>query len=222
MPLATSSPLVMPPKMLMKIDRTFGSLLMTSSAPAITSALAPPPMSRKLAGLPPTWLTMSTRAHREPGAVGDDADGAVEADVLQALARAPPARASSRTWVASYSLVVGVAEHRVVVEGDLGVERVHLAVGREDQRVDLDEVGVALDVGACRASAGCRPRRRWPAGSSFAASTHARHCASVEPVDRDRSGSWRWRRGSPPRPPRSRRRPAPTACRGAAWPRGRA
>ena len=60
MPLATSSPLVMPPKMLMKIDFTLGSLLMTSSAPAITSALAPPPMSRKLAGLPPTWLTMST------------------------------------------------------------------------------------------------------------------------------------------------------------------
>ena len=60
MPLATSSPLVMPPKMLMKIDRTFGSLLMTSRAPAITSALAPPPMSRKLAGWPPTWLTTST------------------------------------------------------------------------------------------------------------------------------------------------------------------
>ena len=60
MPLATSSPLVMPPKMLMKIDRTLGSLLITSRAPAITSALAPPPMSRKLAGLPPTWLTMST------------------------------------------------------------------------------------------------------------------------------------------------------------------
>ena len=60
MPLATSSPLVMPPKMLMKIDRTSGSLVITSRAPAMTSALAPPPMSRKLAGLPPTWLTMST------------------------------------------------------------------------------------------------------------------------------------------------------------------
>ena len=35
MPFATSSPLVMPPKMLMKIERTFGSLLMTSSAPAM-------------------------------------------------------------------------------------------------------------------------------------------------------------------------------------------
>ena len=66
MPFATSSPLVMPPKMLMKIDRTFGSLLMTSSAPAITSAFAPPPMSRKFAASPPTWLTMSTVAIARP------------------------------------------------------------------------------------------------------------------------------------------------------------
>ena len=34
----------------LKIDFTRGSLLMTSRAPAITSALAPPPTSRKLAG----------------------------------------------------------------------------------------------------------------------------------------------------------------------------
>ena len=85
MPLATSSPWVMPPKMLMKIDFTFGSLLMTSSAPAMTSALAPPPMSRKLAGLAADLVDDVERAHGQPGAVGDDADGAVEADVLQAL-----------------------------------------------------------------------------------------------------------------------------------------
>ena len=40
-----------------------------------------------------------------------------------------------------------MTEHGVVVERDLGVERVHLAVGREDERVDLAQVGVALDVG---------------------------------------------------------------------------
>ena len=66
MPFATSSPLVMPPKMLMKIERTFGSLLITSSAPVITSAFAPPPMSRKFAASPPTWLTMSTVAIASP------------------------------------------------------------------------------------------------------------------------------------------------------------
>ena len=41
MPLATSSPRVMPPKMLMKMDLTVSSLLMTSRAPAITSASGP-------------------------------------------------------------------------------------------------------------------------------------------------------------------------------------
>ena len=59
-PLATSSTRVMPPKMLTKIDRTAGSELMTSSAAAMTSALAPPPMSRKLAAEPPHWLTTSS------------------------------------------------------------------------------------------------------------------------------------------------------------------
>ena len=38
-----------------------------------------------------------------------------------------------------------MAETRVVVERHLRVERVHLPVGREDQRVDLHEVGVAVD-----------------------------------------------------------------------------
>ena len=85
MPFATSSPLVMPPKMLMKIDRTFGSLLITSSAPVITSAFAPPPMSRKFAGCAADLAHDVDGAHREPGAVGDDADVAVEPDVLQAL-----------------------------------------------------------------------------------------------------------------------------------------
>ena len=115
MPLATSSPLVMPPKMLMKIDRTSGSLLMTSSAPAMTSALAPPPMSRKLAGLPPTWLTMSTVRHGEPGAVGDDADVAVEADVLQALLVGRLLALVAHLG-GVVLLVVGVAELGVAVE----------------------------------------------------------------------------------------------------------
>ncbi len=60
MPLATSSPRVMPPKMLMKTERTLSSWLITSSAAAITSALAPPPMSRKFDAAPPTWLTTSS------------------------------------------------------------------------------------------------------------------------------------------------------------------
>ena len=34
---------------------------------------------------------------------------------------------------------------RVVVDGELGVERAHLALGRHDQRVDLAEHRVASD-----------------------------------------------------------------------------
>ena len=58
MPLATSSQAVMPPKTLTKTDLTSGSPRMISRPFAMTSAEAPPPMSRKLAGLtPPCVLT---------------------------------------------------------------------------------------------------------------------------------------------------------------------
>src|SRR5687768_9041886 len=59
MPRATSSPRVMPPKMLIRIAFTFGSSRMILKAAATRSALAPPPMSRKFAGSPPASLTRS-------------------------------------------------------------------------------------------------------------------------------------------------------------------
>ena len=102
MPLATSSPLVMPPKMLMKIDRTLGSLLMTSRAPAMTSAEAPPPMSRKLAGSPPTWLTMSTVDMASPAPLAMTPTKPSSPTYCRPLSWAACSR-SSRTWVASYS-----------------------------------------------------------------------------------------------------------------------
>ena len=126
MPLATSSPLVMPPKMLMKIDFTFGSLLMTSSAfghhVGVRAAADVEEVGRRAAHL----VDDVDRAHRQPGAVGDDADVAVEPDVLQALV--------VRGLLALVAHLGGVvlrptrvAERGVVVEGHLGVERVHLA-----------------------------------------------------------------------------------------------
>ena len=147
MPFATSSPRVIPPKMLMKIARTFSSVVITSSAFAIWSAFAPPPMSKKLAGEPPTCCDDVARRHREAGAVGDDADVAVETDVLQALLLGEALAVVELGEVAEL-VPLGVAKGRRVIEGDLGVERVHPAVGREDERVDLDEVGVAFDVAA--------------------------------------------------------------------------
>ena len=43
------------------------------------------------------------------------------------------------------SLEIRVAVERVVVEGDLGVERQQVAALGQDQRVDLDHRGVGLD-----------------------------------------------------------------------------
>src|SRR5438093_2207362 len=60
MPFATSSPRVMPPKMLMSTLRTRSSERTISSAAFTTSSFAPPPMSRKFAASPPASLTASS------------------------------------------------------------------------------------------------------------------------------------------------------------------
>src|SRR5690606_5261829 len=57
MPLATASQAVMPPKTLTKTLLTAGSPRMISRPLAMTSADAPPPMSRKLAGLTPPYCS---------------------------------------------------------------------------------------------------------------------------------------------------------------------
>src|SRR5215212_198092 len=59
-PLATSSQRVMPPKMLNRTAETFSFERITSTALVISSALAPPPASRKFAGAPPAWATTSS------------------------------------------------------------------------------------------------------------------------------------------------------------------
>src|SRR6266508_4274454 len=65
-PRATTSPRVMPPKMFTRADRTLESDKITSSETAMTSALAPPPMSRKLAGFAPASSTTSRVAITRP------------------------------------------------------------------------------------------------------------------------------------------------------------
>ena len=83
------------------------------------------------------------RAHGETGAVGDDADGAVEADVLEALL--PGEQLTLVELLGGLELgPLGVAELGVRIEADLGVEGVHLAIRCEDERVDLGQVAVTL------------------------------------------------------------------------------
>src|SRR2546423_961892 len=59
-PRATSSPRVIPPKMLKKIERTCGSAMITLSASTTPCASPPPPRSQKFAGRPPASATTSS------------------------------------------------------------------------------------------------------------------------------------------------------------------
>ena len=58
--------LMMPPKMLTRMALTLGSLVRILSAVLTCSDVAPPPTSRKFAGLPPCSLIMSMVAMASP------------------------------------------------------------------------------------------------------------------------------------------------------------
>jgi hypothetical protein len=64
--LANTSHFRIPPKMLMKIDSTSGSLFNNFIASTIYSSSAPPPTSKKLAGFPPYNLIISIVAMAKP------------------------------------------------------------------------------------------------------------------------------------------------------------
>ncbi len=184
-PLATSSQRVMPPKMLNSTALTASLARIRSTACLIFSALEPPPASRKLAGAPARLGDDVERGHDQAGAVAEDADVAVELDVLDALLLGA---ALDRVFVLAVGerLVLGVAVERVAVEGDLRVERLDLALGRDDQRVDLGQRRVLLLATPRTAPRARRRRRR----------------------SRPRRRRRRWRSARPPRargPPAGRR-----------------
>ena len=84
------------------------------------------------------------RRHHQPRAVADDADLAVELDVVEVVLLG--LELQRICGVAVFELrVVGMTEVGVGVEGDLAVQRQDLIVGRAHQRVDLHQRGVLLD-----------------------------------------------------------------------------
>ena len=100
-------------------------------------------MSRKLAGLTPPCFSPGVRDHVEgrhdqAGAVADDADLAVELDVVEVLGLGGLLQRVDRGLV-DQRLVVGVPEAGVLVQGDLRVQQEHPAVADLGQRVDLDQ-----------------------------------------------------------------------------------
>ena len=137
-PRATSSQRVIPPKMLKKIERTWSSRVITSSASTTPWASPPPPRSQKFAGRPPATTTTSTVDIDSPAPLPRIPDLAVELDVGDALLAGERLERVGRLDVAHLG-DVGVAEERVVVDRELGVERADLAFGRDDQRIDLAE-----------------------------------------------------------------------------------
>ena len=95
-------------------------------AAATLSRLAPPPISRKLAGSPPKSLTMSMRGHGQARAVDHAADVAIQLDVGQAvLARL----GFGRRFLVQVAHLgqVGVAEQGIVIDQHLAVQRHQLA-----------------------------------------------------------------------------------------------
>ena len=147
-PSAIQSQRLMPAKMLTRMTLTLGSDRTVRKAVQTRSGLAPPPMSRKLAGAPAGKLDHVHRRHGEPGAVDDAADVAVEADIGRA--RCPRAALSRGILLAGIAQRgdLGTAEEGVGVEGHLGVERDQTPVAGHDQRIDLDHRRVEVAVGA--------------------------------------------------------------------------
>ena len=91
-------------------------------------------------------MTVSRVAHRQPRAVGDNADRAVQTDILQAFFLRQPLALVDRFGRLELR-PFRMTERGAVVQADFGVERIDAPVFREDQRVDLDQIGVAFDKG---------------------------------------------------------------------------
>ena len=87
---------------------------------------------------PPIELDDVHGGHREAGAVDHAADLAVERDVIELVFRRFDFLGVFLGLVAQRQ-DVGMAEQRVVVEADLGIEADQLLVLGDDQRIDLEQ-----------------------------------------------------------------------------------
>ena len=144
-PLATSSTRVMPPKMLTKMARTARIGIDDVEGGGHDVGVGPAPDVQEVGRRPPHLGDDVESGHGQPGAVGDDPDRAGEADVVETLLLGQ-LLPLVELFVVGVVGPFGVAVGGVVVQGHLGVEGVDPAVGGEDERVDLGQVAVALDV----------------------------------------------------------------------------
>src|SRR6184192_1302288 len=141
-PAATQSQRLMPANTFTRIALTLRSESTNRNAAATRSGLAPPPMSRKLAGSPPECYHVHGR-HGQARPVDDAPDVAVQGDVVQpVLRRVGLPRVLLR--VVPQLGHIGPAEHRIVVETHLYVEGEDMAVLDDDERIELHHRGVQV------------------------------------------------------------------------------
>ena len=108
------------------------------------STFAPPPDVEKIGRLAAVQLDQVHRAHRQPRAVHQAADIAVQPHIAQAgLARLHLGRLLLRQIAERRQF--RMPEQRIVVEAHLGVERHQLARPRHHQGIDFQQAAIAGD-----------------------------------------------------------------------------
>ena len=107
------------------------------------------------------------RAHRQAGAVGDDADRCRRARCTAGPSPWPAARGRRAPRSPPYSSHSGWRNAALPSRLTLASRACDLAVGLEDQRVDLGQVAVALGEAAVQLDEDRRRRRRPPAPGSW-------------------------------------------------------
>ncbi len=144
-PSAIRSQRTMPPKILTSTARTRGLERISSKAAVTRSAGGAAADVQEVRRLPAVQLDQVHGRHGKSGAVHHAGDVAVEGDVVEiVLARAP----LHRIFLAGVAQrrELGVAEQRVGIDVDLGIERQQRPGARDDQRIHLDQAQVLVDV----------------------------------------------------------------------------
>src|ERR1022692_2297221 len=80
--------------------------------------------------------------HHQAGAIADDPDRAVKLDVIEVLRLGLSLDRVGRSWIGEPAMLL--PEGCVVVQRHLAVQRDHLTVSGQDQRIDFDQRGVLV------------------------------------------------------------------------------
>ena len=99
---------------------------------------------KKVRGQAASVLDDIHRGHRQSGAVHHAAHAALELDVVQAVLGGLNLERIFLRNIAQFANV-GMAEERVVVEGQLGIESEKPAIGGSDEGIDLEERSISIE-----------------------------------------------------------------------------